>query len=213
MGVVSNKDENIIQESNLYDDNEVINNHNEVINDVLENKDNTVKKQEKNNFFFDWVVPILIAIVLAFLINRYVIFKVKIPSESMVPTLNVGDRLFVTRVYNPEKLKRGDIVVFYSEEEQESMIKRLIGFPGDRIIIRNGIVSVNGEVLTEDYIGTADNYSGEFEVPENHYFFLGDNRFWSLDSRYWENPYIDASQIKGKAVLKVYPLSDFGKIQ
>ena len=56
----------------------------------------------------------------------------------MVPTLNVGDRLFVTRVYNLDKLQRGDILVFYSEELQEDLIKRLIGLPGDKIEIKNG---------------------------------------------------------------------------
>ena len=168
---------------------------------------------KKTNFFTEWVVPILIALVLAFLINKFLIFKVKIPSESMVPTLNVGDRLFVTRIYNPEKLKRGDIVVFHSDEKNEDMIKRLIGLPGDKVVIKDGIVTVNGETLKENYIGTADNYSGEFEVPEGKYFFLGDNRYWSLDSRYWENPYIDGSKIKGKAQIKVYPWSEFGKIK
>ena len=168
---------------------------------------------KKTNFFTEWVVPILIALVLAFLINKFLIFKVKIPSESMVPTLNVGDRLFVTRIYNPEKLKRGDIVVFHSDEKNEDMIKRLIGLPGDKVVIKDGIVTVNGETLKENYIGTADIYSGEFEVPEGKYFFLGDNRYWSLDSRYWENPYIDGSKIKGKAQIKVYPWSEFGKIK
>ena len=168
---------------------------------------------KKTNFFTEWVVPILIALVLAFLINKFLIFKVKIPSESMVPTLNVGDRLFVTRIYNPEKLKRGDIVVFHSDEKNEDMIKRLIGLPGDKVVIKDGIVTVNGETLKENYIGTASNYSGEFEVPEGKYFFLGDNRYWSLDSRYWENPYIDGSKIKGKAQIKVYPWSEFGKIK
>ena len=128
-------------------------------------------------------------------------------------SLNVGDRLFVTRVYNPEKLKRGDIVVFYSEEKNEDMIKRLIGLPGDKIVINDGVVTVNGETLEENYIGTADNYSGEFTVPEGKYFFLGDNRYWSLDSRYWQNPYIDGSDIKGKAQIKVYPWKDFGKVE
>ena len=127
---------------------------------------------KKTNFFTEWVVPILIALVLAFLINKFLIFKVKIPSESMVPTLNVGDRLFVTRIHNPEKLKRGDIVVFHSDEKNEDMIKRLIGLPGDKVVIKDGIVTVNGETLKENYIGTADNYSGEFEVPEGKYFFL-----------------------------------------
>lgn len=168
---------------------------------------------KKTNFFKDWVLPILIAVVLAFLINKFVIFQVKIPSESMVPTLNVGDRLFVTRVYNPENLNRGDVVVFYSEEKDQDMIKRLIGLPGDHVVIKDGIVSVNGETLTEDYIGTQDNYNGEFTVPEGKYFFLGDNRYWSLDSRYWDDPYIDGSEIKGKAQIKVYPWKDFGKIE
>ena len=168
---------------------------------------------KKTNFFTEWVVPILIALVLAFLINKFLIFKVKIPSESMVPTLNVGDRLFVTRIHNPEKLKRGDIVVFHSDEKNEDMIKRLIGLPGDKVVIKDGIVTVNGETLKENYIGPADNYSAQFEVPEGKYFFLGDNRYWSLDSRYWENPYIDGSKIKGKAQIKVYPWSEFGKIK
>ena len=171
------------------------------------------KKVKKSNFFSDWVVPIVIAVILAVLINKFLIFKVKIPSESMVPTLNVGDRLFVTRVYNPENLKRGDIVVFYSEEKNEDMIKRLIGLPGDEVVINDGRVTVNGETLEENYIGTVDNYSGEFTVPEGKYFFLGDNRYWSLDSRYWNDPYIDGSEIKGKAQIKVYPWKDFGKIE
>lgn len=168
---------------------------------------------KKSNFLSDWIVPIVIAVILAILINRFLIFKVKIPSESMVPTLNVGDRLFVTRVYNPEHLKRGDIVVFYSEEKNEDMIKRLIGLPGDKVVIKDGTVIVNNETLKENYIGTADNYNGEFIVPEGKYFFLGDNRYWSLDSRYWEDPYIDGSEIKGKAQVKVYPWKDFGKIE
>ena len=171
------------------------------------------QRVKKSNFFNDWIVPIVIAVILAFLINKFLIFKVKIPSESMVPTLNVGDRLFVTRIYNLENLKRGDILVFHSEEKNEDMIKRLIGLPGDIIVISDGIVTVNGETLDEDYIGTADNYSGEFTVPEGKYFFLGDNRYWSLDSRYWEEPYIDGSEIKGKAQIKVYPWNDFGKIK
>lgn len=171
------------------------------------------KEVKKSNFFYDWIIPILVAVVLAFLINKFLIFKVKIPSESMVPTLNVGDRLFVSRVYNPEKLKRGDVVVFHSKEKSEDMIKRLIGLPGDDIIIKDGIVTVNGETLVEEYIGTADDYTGEFKVPENEYFFLGDNRFWSLDSRYWDYPYIEEREIMGKAQIKVYPWKDFGKIK
>lgn len=172
-----------------------------------------MKKSEKNGFFYEWVVPIIVAMVLALLINKFIIFKVYIPSESMVPTLNVDDRLFVTRVYNEEKLERGDIVVFNSEELGEKLIKRLIGLPGDKILIDNGEVYVNGEKLVEDYIGTVDRFNGEYEVPEGKYFFLGDNRLYSKDSRYWINPYIDGEDIIGKAQFKVYPFSEMGKIE
>lgn len=169
-------------------------------------------KKEKTGFFYDWIVPIIIAIFLAFLINRFVIYKVQIPSESMVPTLNVNDQLFVTRVYNPEKLKRGDIVVFDYDQENEKikMIKRLIGLPGDTVEITDGVVSVNGEQLDEKYIGEADLYNGKYNVPEGEYFFLGDNRKWSKDSRYWPYHFIKADAIEGKAQLKVFPFSDFG---
>ncbi|MDU5111307.1 MAG: signal peptidase I [Clostridium sp.] len=167
----------------------------------------------KKSFISEWGIPIISAIIIAFLINKFLLFKVIIPSESMVPTLNVDDRLFVTRVYDLDNLKRGDIVVFYSEELQADLIKRLIGLPGDKIKIENGIVSVNGEVLKEDYIGTADNFNGEYEVPEGKYFFLGDNRLWSKDSRYWINPYIDGEDISGKAQIKVYPFSEIGRIK
>lgn len=170
-------------------------------------------KDKKGNFLSDWIIPIISAIVLAVLINKFLVFKVFIPSESMVPTLNVNDRLFVTRVYNLDKLKRGDILVFYSDEYQKSLIKRLIGLPGDKIKIEEGIVYVNGEKLEEDYIGKPDTLSGEYEVPEGKYFFLGDNRLESQDSRYWLNPYIDGDDISGKARLKVYPLNQIGWIK
>ena len=186
---------------------------NNVENSKLEKRsDRNAKKKEKTGFFYDWVVPILIAVVLAVLINKFIVFKVKIPSESMVPTLNVGDRLFVTRVYNPENLERGDVVVFHSDEKNEDMIKRLIGKPGDTIVINDGIVTVNGETLYENYIGTPDKFNGTYEVPEGQYFFLGDNRPVSKDSRRWINPYVDQADIKGKAILKYYPLKDFGSM-
>lgn len=171
------------------------------------------QENKKSSFFYEWGVPVIIAVILALLINKFIVFKVYIPSESMVPTLNVEDRLFVTRVYNEKKFERGDILVFESDELNEKLIKRLIGLPGDKIIIERGEVSVNGEVLVENYIGSADRFNGEYEVPEGKYFFLGDNRLYSKDSRYWVNPYIDGKDIEGKAQLKVYPFSDIGKIE
>lgn len=167
----------------------------------------------KSNFFNDWIVPLLVAIVLAILINKYIIFKVMIPSGSMIPTLNVDDRLFATRVYRPERLNREDIIVFYSDELEKTLIKRLIGLPGDKVVITDGDVTVNGEKLKQEYVKNKDSLSGTYLVPEGKYFFLGDNRLKSSDSRDWDNPYIDESDIKGKAQVKVYPFSDFSIIK
>lgn len=179
--------------------------------DKNDNKKGKIKK--KKNFFFEWIVPIVVAVVVALLIKQFLIFKVYIPSPSMVPTLNVGDQLFVTRIYNLNKLKRGDIVVFHSEELNDTLIKRLIGLPGDSITIVDGKVSVNGEELDQSYVVNHDEYYGEYNVPEGKYFFLGDNRPVSYDSRKWANPYVDGKDIIAKAQLKVYPFSDFGSIE
>ena len=162
--------------------------------------------------FMDWIMPIIIAIVVAILINKFLFFQVSVPSESMYPTIKIGDRITTTRVYDKSKLERGDIVVFYSHEMGETLIKRLIGLPGDDIKIDElGQIFINGELLDEPYVVNKSNIQGEFKVPENKYFFLGDNRAGSKDSRYWEEPYIEAREIKGKAQFIIYPFSRFGK--
>lgn len=168
------------------------------------------KLRKSNNILRDWVAPVIIAFFIALVVRQFVLYKVYIPSESMSPTLNVGDQLFVSKVYNLNKIKRGDILVFRSEELDDTLIKRVIGLPGDRVCINNGSVSVNGEVLNESYVENASNNYGEFQVPQGKYFFLGDNRISSYDSSKWQNPYIDGKDIQAKAILKVYPFSDFG---
>ena len=149
---------------------------------------------------------------IAILINKFLIFQIQIPSESMLPTLEIGDRLFANRIYKEESLSRGDLIIFYSDEKKELMIKRLIGLPNDNVVIDNGVLSVNGEILTEDYIQNQDYFSGSYTVPAGKYFFLGDNRGDSFDSRYWVNKYIDFNDIKGKAFIKVFPFDEFGFI-
>ena len=157
----------------------------------------------------EWVLPIGTAIVLTLLINKFLIFKVKVPTGSMIPTINKNDQLFVTRIYNYDKIKRGDILVFNSRELHENLIKRVIGLPGDSISIAEGTVIVNGEVIDEDYVkNNSLNYEGTFKVPEDEYFFLGDNRSDSKDSRLWQEPYINKEDIFGKALIKIYPFKD-----
>lgn len=164
----------------------------------------------ESGFFREWIIPIIAAMALAFLINRFLVYNVYIPSESMVPTLNVGDKLVVAKIYDTSKVKRGDIIVFYSEELSEILIKRAIGLPGDHIEIHDGVVRVNNEEIKEEYVKNPESSDGTFDVPANKFFFLGDNRARSNDARRWINPYIDASDIEGKAILKFYPFKDFG---
>lgn len=178
-----------------------------------ENTEIKAKEIKKNNFFKEWVIPILSALVIVFLLRQFVFFNVYVPTGSMIPTINLNDKILVTRIHNYNNLKRGDIIVFYSDELGETLVKRLIGLPGDKIEIKNGKVSVNGEELSEDYVKNKDQYNGTFEVPQGKYFFLGDNRPVSNDARYWQNHYIDSSKIEGKAQFTFYPFSDFGKLK
>ena len=180
----------------------------------MEENNNTNKKNMSiKSFIKDWVIPIISALIIALLINKFLFFNVVVPTGSMIPTINKEDKGVISVIYNTENMKRGDIIVFHSNEYDELLIKRLIGLPGDDIEIKNGIVSVNGEELKEDYVKNKDDYNGTFKVPEGKYFFLGDNRPNSADSRYWDDPYVSSSDIKGKLQFRFYPLSDFGRVK
>lgn len=164
-------------------------------------------------FFTEIVAPVVVAIIIALLIRKFLFFQAKIPTASMYPTIKEGYRVMVTRVYNKEKLNRGDIIVFYSEEFKETYIKRLIGLPGDEIKIENnGDIYINGEKSKEPYVVYPGGARGlQYKVPEGSYFFLGDNRSASKDARYWKQPYISEKDIEGKARFIVFPFDKFGK--
>lgn len=177
------------------------------------NEERTKGDMKKNNFFKEWIIPIVTALILVVIIRQFIFFNVYVPTGSMIPTIEKDDKVLVTRVHNYNNLKRGDIIVFYSDELGETLVKRLIGLPGDQIEIKNGEVSINGEKIEEDYVKNKDKYNGSFEVPEGKYFFMGDNRPVSNDARYWKNHYIDSSKIEGKAQFVFYPFSDFGQLK
>ncbi|MFW2502503.1 signal peptidase I [Clostridium diolis] len=182
-------------------------------NIVAENNEDEIvadKKEKKKSILNEWIIDIAVVLCIALLVWNFVGYGVWITSGSMIPTLEVKDRLLVTRVHNPKNLKEGDIVLFKNDEfKGEILIKRLIGLPGDTIEIKTGVVYRNGQELKEDYVKNNEIYNGSFKVPDNKYFFLGDNRANSDDSRYWKDPYVDESYIEGKAQVKYYPIKDF----
>jgi signal peptidase I len=171
------------------------------------------------------LILVAVALLLAFLIRTFIAEPRYIPSESMVPTLNVGDRLVVEKVlYKFHPPHFGDIVVFNPPLElqrrgypkNQAFIKRIIGQPGDKINIENNHVYLNGKPLTENYI--QDNYItprpeqlyNQTQVPENQFFVMGDNRNDSNDSRYWG--FLPTENIIGRAVFRFFPFNRIGKI-
>lgn len=171
-------------------------------------KEEVVKNRE--SIIKGWIIDISVIVAVVFLIWHFVVYSAWITSISMSPTLKVKDRLIVTRVYNFRNLQEGDIVLFKNDEfPGKILIKRLIGLPGDKIEIKKGVVFRNGEEIREDYVKNDVQYNGTFDVPKDKFFFLGDNRYRSDDSRWWKNPYVDKSYIQGKAVLKYYPITNF----
>ena len=198
----------------LLEDEDEDDKENNDLDDIKENKRSKKGNKRRGSFLstlLEWSITIVAALLISFLINKFLIFKVYIPSESMYPTLKVKDQLFVTKMYSRDSIQRGDVLVFFSKEFNELLIKRVIGLPGDDIIVKaSGEVIVNGEVLKEDYVVQKDDtaiFDLEFKVPEDEYFFLGDNRANSLDSRYWNDPYIDFEDIRGEARVIIYPFS------
>ena len=154
---------------------------------------------------------ILLSLILALGLRYGVVTVGNIPSESMVPTLNVGDKVIAFRTYLV-KPTRGDIVVFSPNPEQgdeyQLWIKRLIGLPGDKVQIKKGKVYINGKYLEEPYVKNNLDYTRTFIVPEDRYFVLGDNRGNSLDSRFWGNSFLHIEQAKYTCKMKIFPLSD-----
>lgn len=172
------------------------------------------KKKSLKSEIFDWGKTLLFYCVIPLLIFQALGFMANVPTGSMTPTIPRGAQVITTRMFNTDNVKRGDIIVFDSDELGLVLIKRCIGLPGDSVVFDGtGDVYVNGEKLYEPYLGSDSDFEGSFEVPEDCYFFVGDNRGGSLDARYWDEPYIHADKIKGKARFVLFPVSDFGFLE
>ena len=172
----------------------------------------TEEKASVGKELFQWVLVILGAVILAFLIDTFVIVNAQIPSGSMENTIMTGDRVFGNRLaYKFSDPKRFDIIIFkYPDDESQLFIKRIIGLPGETVEIHDGNIYINGSDSPLEDVDIKEPMEGSFgpyTVPEGCYFVMGDNRNNSRDSRYWENTFVSEDAILGKAVLRYWPLN------
>lgn len=174
---------------------------------------NTPSGKKKNSVLreiLEWCFALGTALALTLFITLVVIVNARIPTPSMVPTINPGDRVIGLRLsYWFNTPQRGDIVIFhYPDNEKELYVKRVIGLPGDTVEIRDGLVYINNaaEPLEEPYLKEEPlNSYGPYHVPQGHYFVMGDNRNRSWDSRFWNNTYVQEDKIIGKAIFRLFP--------
>lgn len=186
---------------------------------VKQEESNTdpAKADKKKHGLWYWVRDIAIALVLALILMQF-INPTMVRQNSMENTLHDGDYIFINkRAYTFGEIKHGDIIVFHTNEIDEKgndkkLIKRAIALPGDTLEIADGKVFVNDKELKEDYI--KEQYTdGDIErtvVPSNKVFAMGDNRAYSRDSREGDIGFIDFSELRGKAIFRVYPFGDMG---
>ena len=179
--------------------------------------------QKAGSFIKSLLIDIIIAVLLASAV-LYFIRPTIVKQTSMENTLHENDYMIMYRqAYRSHEPERGDIVIFQSSLVNEDsgkdklLIKRVIGLPGDDIMISGGQLYINGEEYMEDYL--KDGYTPAFEippeggtytVPEGTYFCMGDNRAGSVDSRYKEVGVVSKEAIKGKVIVRLFP---FNKIR
>jgi signal peptidase I len=159
------------------------------------------------SFTLEILQTLILALVLYFLIDS-VIARVRVVNISMLPTLEPGEFLMVNKLaYRFSDVQRGDIIVFhYPQNPAEDFIKRVIGVPGDTVSVTQGTVYINGQGVDEPYISAPPAYTGQWTIPEDNVFVLGDNRNQSSDSHQWGN--VPLQNIVGRALVIYWPFEN-----
>ncbi len=179
------------------------------------------RKHSSTRNTLEWVGVIVGAVIVALLIKTFVVQAFRIPSESMVPTLETGDRVLVNKIsYDAHDLNRGDVVVFErppglpaGPSDPEDLIKRVIGLPGDEVVARDGSVYIDDRLLTEPYLPEGVSTFGldqPLTVPDGQVLVMGDNRGNSSDGRVF-GP-IEEDSIIGRAFMIMWPPGRIGAL-
>lgn len=178
---------------------------------------NKIKKKDvmgndnRKKQIIEIIIYIVLFICIKVIFSCFIILG-HVVSESMFPTLDKNDYIIANRfAYEKNGPERGDIIVFDGTiigEEDECVVKRVIGIPGDEIMFFDGCVYINGQLCEEEYLeADVKTYSYyDYEVPDGCYFVMGDNRELSFDSRYWIDPYVRREDIRGKMIMNI-PIS------
>ncbi|WP_404452428.1 signal peptidase I [Virgibacillus necropolis] len=180
----------------------------------MERMSNVVKHKKKNEWL-EWGKAIFIAILLAFFLRSFVFATSIVEGESMVPTLEDGERVIFNKlIYLVDEPERGDVVII--KRPIKNYVKRVIGLPGETVKFRDHQLYINGEQYEQTFINKeALNHTGNFgpiEVPENKYFVMGDNRAISKDSRNGLG-FIKADDIVGRSEFVIYPFDEWSNIK
>ena len=171
--------------------------------------------KKKGGGVLEYVVILLVSFALVFgFVRPFVVEAFWIPSGSMIPTLQINDRVLVNKfIYRFTEPERGDIVVFDSVTDDTELIKRVVALPGDTVAVRSGRLIVNGEPQKEDFTNEKfpdRSFFARTTVPEDHVFVMGDNRANSQDSRVF-GP-LPKKNIEGEAFLRFWPLGRIGPL-
>ncbi|MBP1761614.1 MAG: Signal peptidase [Firmicutes bacterium] len=171
-----------------------------------------------NNQVNDSIKEIMSIIVIAFILSMalrtWVIEGRIVPTGSMLPTIQLQDRLMVNKlIYHFRDPRRGEVVVFRPPDAlhaKDDYVKRVVGLPGDKIEIRNGQLYIDDQTQDEPYIAESMEYNfGPVVVPKNSYFMMGDNRNHSFDSHQW-GVWLTRDHLIGKAFVIYWPISQIG---
>lgn len=154
------------------------------------------------------IIPYIVIVLVVVLIRTFIITPVRVDGDSMKNTLKNGDILLL---YKLGSINRLDIIVLDEEKDNEKIIKRVIGLPGETVAIKKGKIYINDKVIDDEYAyGETSDYD-KVTLEDDEYFILGDNRLISKDSRYF-GP-IKESEIKGKIVFRLFPFTKIGTVQ